>query len=36
MYDLEVPVELRLPEADETETGPRQPEAADVGDMAAV
>ena len=36
MYDIEVPAELRLPAADETETGPRQPEAADVGSMAAV
>ena len=26
MYDLEVPAELRLPDADETATGPRQPE----------
>ena len=34
MYDIEVPAELRLPEADETETGPRQPDAADR--MAAV
>ena len=30
MYDIEVPAELRLPEADETQTGPRQPEAADL------
>jgi predicted TIM-barrel fold metal-dependent hydrolase len=29
MYDIEVPAELRLPEADETATGPRQPEQAD-------
>ena len=33
MYDIEVPVELRLPEADETETGPRQPEAADLASV---
>ena len=26
MYDIEVPAELRLPDADETETGPREPE----------
>ena len=26
MYDIPVPAELRLPEADETATGPRQPE----------
>jgi len=36
MYDIEVPAELRLPDADETATGPRQPDAADVGSMAAV
>jgi predicted TIM-barrel fold metal-dependent hydrolase len=30
MYDIEVPAELRLPDADEPETGPRQPEAADL------
>ena len=31
MYDLSVPAELRLPGADEPATGPRQPEAADLG-----
>ncbi|WP_309647710.1 amidohydrolase family protein [Nocardioides sp.] len=37
LYDLEVPPELRLPDADETATGPRQPEAADLGaEMASV
>jgi uncharacterized protein len=30
MYDLEVPAELRLPDADEPQTGPRQPEQADL------
>jgi hypothetical protein len=30
MYGIDVPAELRLPDADETETGPRQPEAADL------
>ena len=30
MYDLEVPKELQLPEAEEPATGPRQPERADV------
>ena len=30
MYDIEVPAALRLPDADERETGPRQPEAADL------
>ncbi|SDB81424.1 hypothetical protein GA0111570_103278 [Raineyella antarctica] len=31
LYDIPVPEELRLPDADETETGPRQPERADLG-----
>jgi predicted TIM-barrel fold metal-dependent hydrolase len=31
MYGIPVPEELRLPEADETATGPRQPGAADLG-----
>ena len=30
LYDLPVPAHLRLPEAGETETGPRQPAAADL------
>ncbi len=30
LYDLPVPAELQLPDADETATGPRQPEAADM------
>lgn len=30
MYGLDVPAELRLPEADATATGPRDPEAADL------
>lgn len=30
LYDLDVPTELQLPTADETATGPRQPEAADL------
>ena len=30
MYDLDVPAELRLPDADEPATGPRQPEQADL------
>ena len=30
MYDIPVPAELQLPDADETETGPRQPERADL------
>jgi hypothetical protein len=30
MYGLDVPAELRLPDADETQTGPRQPEQADL------
>ena len=30
MYDIEVPAELRLPDADETATGPREPERADL------
>jgi predicted TIM-barrel fold metal-dependent hydrolase len=30
MYDLEVPKELQLPEAEEPATGPRQPERADL------
>ncbi|MEQ7846131.1 amidohydrolase family protein [Nocardioides kribbensis] len=30
LYDLEVPARLRLPDADETATGPRQPERADL------
>jgi predicted TIM-barrel fold metal-dependent hydrolase len=33
LYDLDVPAELRLPEADETETGPRQPERADLASV---
>jgi predicted TIM-barrel fold metal-dependent hydrolase len=36
MYDIEVPAELRLSDADEPETGPRQPDAADLGAMATV
>ena len=36
MYDIEVPAELQLPDADERETGPRQPDAADLGAMATV
>jgi hypothetical protein len=36
MYDVEVPAELRLPDADETETGPRQPEQADSGSLTSV
>jgi predicted TIM-barrel fold metal-dependent hydrolase len=31
MYDLPVPQELRVPEAGETQVGPRQPERADLG-----
>jgi hypothetical protein len=31
MYDIPVPAELRLPGAGEPATGPRQPEAADLG-----
>ena len=30
LYDLPVPPELRLPEADQTATGPRDPAAADL------
>ena len=30
MYDIPVPAELRLPDAAEPETGPRQPEQADL------
>lgn len=30
MYDIPVPAELQLPDADETATGPRQPESADL------
>ncbi|QNN53955.1 amidohydrolase family protein [Nocardioides mesophilus] len=30
MYDLDVPAELRLPDAEEPATGPRQPERADL------
>ena len=30
MYGIEVPAELQLPDADETETGPRQPDQADL------
>ena len=30
MYDIPVPAELQLPDADETKTGPRQPERADL------
>ncbi len=30
LYDIPVPAELQLPDADETETGPRQPERADL------
>ena len=30
LYDLPVPAELRLPDADETATGPREPAAADL------
>jgi predicted TIM-barrel fold metal-dependent hydrolase len=30
LYDLPVPEQCRLPEADETETGPREPAAADL------
>jgi predicted TIM-barrel fold metal-dependent hydrolase len=30
MYDIPVPAELQLPDADETATGPRQPESADM------
>ncbi len=33
MYDIEVPAELRLPDADETETGPRQPDMADLASV---
>jgi predicted TIM-barrel fold metal-dependent hydrolase len=33
LYDLSVPAELRLPDADETATGPREPAA---GDLATV
>ncbi|GAA1356944.1 amidohydrolase family protein [Arthrobacter koreensis] len=31
MYDIPVPEELRIPDAPETATGPRQPERADLG-----
>jgi hypothetical protein len=30
MYDIPVPAELQLPDANETETGPREPERADL------
>ena len=30
MYDLDVPADLRLPDADEPDTGPRRPEQADL------
>jgi predicted TIM-barrel fold metal-dependent hydrolase len=30
LYDIPVPAELQLPDADETETGPREPAAADL------
>ncbi len=30
LYDIPVPAELQLPEAAETETGPREPAAADL------
>ena len=33
LYDLDVPAELRLPDADETATGPRQPERADLASV---
>lgn len=33
LYDLDVPAELRLPDADETETGPREPERADLASV---
>ena len=33
MYDLEVPAELRLPDAGEPDTGPRQPERADLASV---
>ena len=31
MYDIPVPEALRIPDAAETATGPRQPERADLG-----
>jgi hypothetical protein len=30
MYDLDVPADLRLPDADEPDAGPRRPEQADL------
>ena len=33
LYDLDVPEHLRLPEADETQTGPREPAAADLASV---
>jgi hypothetical protein len=30
MYDIPVPAELRLPDADEPATGPREPGSADL------
>ena len=33
LYDLPVPEHLRLPEADETQTGPREPAAADLASV---
>ena len=33
LYDIPVPAELRLPDADETETGPRQPAAPDLASV---
>ncbi len=33
LYDLPVPAELQLPDADETATGPREPAAADLASV---